>query len=294
MAQAGQRALGAVGALWRYPVKSMPGEEMQAVELTRRGVLGDRLYALVDLFSGKVASAKHPRKWSRLLECRAVYMEPFIAQPRSGQPLPPVEITLPDGLTVTSNQSSIHQALTEALGYDVALMSSAPGLSSYEKYWLEVEGMPYQNVVTEEPLLSGPAGETFFDGASVHLLTSAALRQLQAHYPAGRFDARRFRPNIVIDLAPDAEEAIEATWIDRVLAIGDEVRLSVVAPTVRCVMTTLPQGDLPGDPEILRAVGRHARFPFGPYGALPCVGVYAEVVSTGTIRCGDPIRLIEP
>ena len=290
MAQAGQQTLGSVSALWRYPVKSMPGEAMQAVEMTRRGVLGDRLYALVDLFSGKVASAKHPRKWSRLLECRAAYAEP----PRSGQPLPPVEITLPDGLTVTSNQSSIHQALTEALGYDVALMSSAPGLASYEKYWQEIEGMPYQNVVTEEPLLAGPAGETFFDGASVHLLTTTALRRLQAHYPAGRFDARRFRPNIVIDLTPDAQEAIEATWIDRTLAIGDEVRLSVIAPTVRCVMTTLPQGDLPNDPEILRAVGRHARFPFGSYGALPCVGVYAEVVSTGMIRCGDPIRLVEP
>lgn len=288
MAQAGQQIVGSVGSLWRYPVKSMPGEEMQVVEMTRRGVLGDRAYALVDLFSGKVASAKHPRKWSRLLECQATYLEP----PRSGHPLPPVEITLPDGLIVTSDQSSIHQALTEALGYDVALMSSAPGLSSYEKYWLEVEGMPYQDVVTEEPLLAGPAGETFFDGASVHLLTTSALRQLQAHYPAGRFDARRFRPNIVIDLADDVQETIEAAWVDRTLAIGEEVRLSVIAPCVRCVMTTLPQGDLPGDPEILRVVGRHARFPFGSYGALPCVGVYAEVVSTGMIRRGDSISFV--
>jgi uncharacterized protein YcbX len=289
MAQAGQQVQGSVSALWRYPVKSMPGEAMPEVQITRRGVLGDRLYALVDMFSGKVASAKHPRKWSRLLECQAAYVEP----PQRGQPPPPVEITLPDGLIVTSDQSSIHQALSEALGRDVLLLGSAPGLSSYEKYWQEIEGMPYQNVVTEEPLLTGPAGETFFDGASVHLLTTSALRQLQARYPAGRFDARRFRPNIVIDLAPDAQEAIESAWIERTLAIGDEVRLSVVAPTVRCVMTTLPQGDLPGDPEILRTVGRHARFPFGRYGALPCMGVYAEVVTPGVIRCGDPIRLVE-
>ena len=288
MAQAGQQARGSVASLWRYPVKSMPGEAMQAVEITRRGVLGDRLYALVDMFSGKVASAKHPRKWSRLLECHAAYTEP----PQRGQPPPAVEITLPDGQSVTSYQSSIHQALSQALGHDVLLLSSAPGLASYEKYWLEVEGMPYQDVVTEEPLLEGPAGQTFFDGASIHLLTTSALGQLQARYPAGRFDARRFRPNIVIDLAPDAQEAIEAAWIERTLAIGDEVRLSVIAPTVRCVMTTLPQGDLPNDPEILRTVGRHARFPFGSYGALPCVGVYAEVVTPGVIRCGDPIRLV--
>ena len=290
MAQAGQQIQGTVGALWRYPVKSVPGEELQAIAITRSGVLGDRLYALVDMFSGKVASAKHPRKWSRLLECRATYVQP----PQRGQPPPPVEITLPDGLSVTSDQSSIHQALTEALGYDVALLTSAPGLASYEKYWLEVEGMPYQNVVTEEPLLEGPVGQTFFDAAPIHLLTTSALRQLHATYPAGRFDARRFRPNIVIDLAPDAQEAVEATWIERTLAIGDEARLLVVAPTVRCVMTTLPQGDLPGDPEILRAVGRHARFPFGRYGALPCVGAYAEVITPGVVRCGDPISFVEP
>lgn len=138
MAQAGQQVPGSVSALWRYPVKSMPGEAMQAIEMTRRGVLGDRLYALVDMFSGKVASAKHPRKWSRLLECRATYTEP----PQRGQPPPAVEIILPDGQSVTSDQSSIHQALSQALGQDVLLLSSAPGLASYEKYWLEVEACP--------------------------------------------------------------------------------------------------------------------------------------------------------
>ncbi len=289
MTETGERVLGTVAALWRYPVKSMPGEQVQSGAITERGLLGDRAYAVVDLLSGKVASAKHPRKWARLLECQAAYLE----APALGAKLPPVQITLPDGLLVTSEQSSIHQLLSEALGRDVVLLSDTMGPASYEKEWLEVEGMPYQDVVTEEPLVEAPGGSTFFDAASLHLLATSALSRLQAHYPAGQFDARRFRPNIVLDLAPDVQEGIETTWVDRTLAIGDEVRLSVLAPCVRCVMTTLPQGDLPHDPGILRAVAQHSRAPFGPYGALPSVGIYADVLSTGVIQCGDPIRFVE-
>ncbi len=280
--------LGTVASLWRYPVKSMPGEELQAAEVTGRGILGDRCYALVDLLTGKVASAKHPRKWSRLRECRATYQEP----PRRDQPPPPVEITLPDGLIVGSEQQGAHQALSEALGREVLLLPVGLEHASYEKYWADIEGMPYREVITEMPLVEGPGGSTFFDGAPLHLLATATLRRLQAHYPAGRFDVRRFRPNIVIELAPDAEEAIETAWIDRRLAIGADVHLFIPAPCVRCVMTTLPQDELPHDPDILRTIARHSRASLGGYGALPSVGVYAEVVSAGTIQRGDPVRLV--
>jgi uncharacterized protein YcbX len=62
---------GSVVALWRYPVKSMLGEELNASAVTQRGMLGDRAYALVDRADGKVASAKNPRKWPQLFDCRA-------------------------------------------------------------------------------------------------------------------------------------------------------------------------------------------------------------------------------
>lgn len=58
-------------SLWRYPVKSMMGEELNAAGLTERGLLRDRAYALVDPSNGKVVSAKNPRKWGRLLDSRA-------------------------------------------------------------------------------------------------------------------------------------------------------------------------------------------------------------------------------
>ena len=96
--QEGQAQAGSVVALWRYPVKSMMGEELNAAEVTERGLLGDRAYALVDRADGKVASAKNPRKWPRLFDFRAA----FVDAPRGGGMLPPVRITLPDGTVVTS------------------------------------------------------------------------------------------------------------------------------------------------------------------------------------------------
>ena len=68
--------LGSVVSLWRYPVKSMMGEELNATEITERGLLGDRAYALIDNSDGKVATAKNPQKWPRLFDFRATFIEP--------------------------------------------------------------------------------------------------------------------------------------------------------------------------------------------------------------------------
>ena len=82
---------GAVVSLWRYPVKSMMGEELNASDLTDRGLLGDRSLALIDTETGKVVSAKNPKKWPTMFDFRAVFTTP----PVVGSPLPPVRVTLP-------------------------------------------------------------------------------------------------------------------------------------------------------------------------------------------------------
>src|SRR5256714_4165592 len=102
---------GSVVALWRYPVKSMLGEELNASTVTTRGLLGDRAYALVDRTDGKVASAKNPRKWPQLFDFRAA----FVDTPRPGATVPPIRITLPDGTSVTSTQADLNQILSQAL-----------------------------------------------------------------------------------------------------------------------------------------------------------------------------------
>jgi uncharacterized protein len=270
-AQATSQA-GSVAALWRYPVKSMMGEELNGTMVTERGILGDRAYALIDRATGKVASAKNPQRWPGLFRFRAAYAEPLDAAARTAS----VYITMPDGATIASGQEGVDQILSGALGREVVLKSQVPENPTLEEYWPEVEQLARQDEVTDEAM--PPA--TFFDCATVHLLTTATLDRLRDLYPAGRFEARRFRPNIVI--AADADGFVENSWIGRTVAIGSEVRLLVTGDTGRCVMTTLAQGDLPRDLGILRTAAQHNQ---------AHVGIYASVVQGGTIRSGDEIRV---
>ena len=268
--------VGSVISLWRYPVKSMMGEELNAADLTQQGLRGDRAYALLDSSDGKVASAKNPRKWPQLFEFHAALAH----DPRTDEKVPPVRITLPDGATVSNEQPDVHQILSKALKREVKLQSLSPdrGTATAEEYWPDIEGLQFRETVTDFGLPEG----TFFDCAFVHVLTTATLDHLRALYPQGRFEVRRFRPNIVVETAGGAKDFVENSWVGRTLCIGDAVRLSVTAPCARCVMTTLPQGDLPKDADILRTAAQHNQ---------ANVGVYAAVLQGGTIRRGDSVRL---
>src|SRR5947207_4348125 len=106
-----QTELGAVVSLWRYPVKSMMGAELNAAEVTTRGLRGDRAYALVDGKDGKVATAKDPRKWPQLFDFRAT----FIDHARSWAQAAPIRIAMPDGTMVTREQEDRSQTPSRAL-----------------------------------------------------------------------------------------------------------------------------------------------------------------------------------
>jgi MOSC domain-containing protein len=274
MSNAAQIGLGSVVALWRYPVKSMMGEELNATEVTDRGLLGDRAYAVVDTSDGKAATAKNPRKWPRLFDFRATFVEPA----RPAAKLPPVRIALPDGTTVTSDQDDLNQILSKVLHRGVTFRTARREAVNAEEYWPDMEGLDHRDTVTDFTLPEG----TFFDVAMVHLLTTATLDRLRELYPQGRFEVRRFRPNIMLQLASGEKGFAENAWVGHTLAIGTAVRLNITGPCGRCVMTTLAQGDLPMDPGILRTAAQHNQVN---------VGVYAAVVRGGTIRRGDPVRL---
>jgi uncharacterized protein len=271
----------AVAALWRYPVKSMQGEELNATEVTAAGLLGDRRFAVVDRASGKAAGAKNPRKWPGFLQFRASYVSP----PKRADSLPAVRVTLPDGSSVTSEEAGLPKLLSEALGREVTFsgaVGAAAGAGagggsgacvSAEEYLIDADD------VTDFEM---PAG-TFFDCAPVHLVTTATLDQLRSHYPAGRFEPRRFRPNIIVATEPDATGFVENDWVGHEVAIGDAVRLRVFMATGRCVMTTLPQSDLPKDSGILRTAAQHNN---------AAIGVYAEVLAGGRVRRGDLVTVL--
>ncbi len=276
---------GIVATAWRYPVKSMMGEELNAAVLTETGLLGDRAYALVDDETGKVVSAKNPQKWPDFFACRAAYVAP----PEPGA-VPPVWITLPDGQVVRSDDARVSAEVSRALSRAVTLRRVAPEKPALEQYWPEQEGQA--DAVTAEAIAGDAPAGSFFDYAAVHVLTTATLDALRALYPDGRFEARRFRPNIVIDTG-DATGFVENAWVGETLAIGGTLRLRVTDPCPRCVMTTLAQGDLPKDPGIFKqAIAKNSIFvPFAGK-ALPCVGVYAKVIAGGTLRRGDAVRIV--
>ncbi len=156
---------------------------------------------------------------------------------------------LPDGVPLTAGRDDLDDALSQRLGRAVRLERRA---------------------------------EPYFDCARVHLLTTATLARLGMENPGSRFDPRRFRPNVLIDTPQAGAAFAEDTWVGRTVTLGDEVALRVTGPCPRCVMITLPQGDLDPDPDILRTATRLNE---------ANVGVYAEVVRPGTLRLGDGVRL---
>jgi len=97
----------------------------------------------------------------------------------------------------------------------------------------------------------------------------------------------------VVALQGEPQEFVENGWVGRTLRLGSEVRLRVTRPCGRCVMTTLPQSDLPHDPGILRTIAQHNMQDLGEFGTLPCAGVYADVLKPGTIRCGDAVHCLD-
>ncbi len=281
--------VGRISSVWRYPVKSMIGEELPRAHVSNHGLSGDRSYAIVDITDGKTATAKNPRTWPTLFTFKSSYTQTV----ESDDKIPSVQITLPNGRSVTSEQPDLDRTLSKALDREVRLVvlengqvkgvqTSVPASwnGQSDEYWPDIEGRDHRDTTTAFTLPRG----TFFDAATIHLLTTATLEKLQEHYESGDFAVQRFRPNIVVESLEESQGFVENSWIDHTVTIGKDVRLMITGACARCVMTTLPQGGLPKDPGILRTALKQNQ---------GNVGVYAKVLQGGTICPGDQI-LVEP
>ncbi len=276
--------VGTVRALWRYPVKSMLGEALDEAMVDRRGVRGDRAFALRDLATERIASAK---KFPRLLTLRAVY---------DGAPAPegaaPVRITLPGGRTISAGDSGASRAISEVLEHGFQLEGTPRPAG-------ERAGIDPRTVFGDVPfeqLFPGltadcapdffrlPLG-TFFDSAALHLVASGTLRRMGGLMGANSgVDCRRFRPNILVDTGDGAEGFVEDGWLGGALEIGAGLRITGMHPALRCVMTTHPQQGLAHNLAVLRAAAQHHQ---------ANVGVFAAVEGEGRVRIGDPVFLVK-
>jgi uncharacterized protein YcbX len=283
--------IGRVKELWRYPVKSMGGERLEAALVTMRGIPGDRGWALRDEMSGEVRGAK---KMPALLKCNACYVE----EP-SGSAIPAARVRLPDGTTMLTTDPAANDALSNLLGRQVTIWPQQPAESRdfYRRYPdnpdFKIELREIMGRLPDEPLpdfsglppeifeFTSPLG-TFFDAFPLHLVTTASLAKLGSHNPAADLDVRRFRPNVVIESQEILSGFAEGDWGGRELVIGD-TRIAVTIPTMRCVMTTLEQEGLRKDPSVLRTIVREA---------AQNLGIYADVAQGGKIAIDDPVALI--
>ncbi|MFI1767785.1 MOSC domain-containing protein [Streptomyces sp. NPDC020800] len=276
--------MGTVTEIRRYPVKSMLGEALPSVMVTHAGVSGDRTHAVLDR-SGAIGSAKHPRKWDKLLSCRSRVAD-------GG-----VEVELPGRAPLTAGDPELDAGLSELLGRPVTVSASAPADSALERAVPEYEGgLP--DLVRATASVDGTGEKitvgrvspgTFFDFGRVHLVTTSSLARLRAVCPSGDFDARRFRPNLVVDTGEEPAFA-EDGWQGRRLRVGKAL-FRVLVPTPRCVVPTLSHDELKADPDIMRVIAREHRVPVFDLGRLACFGVYLDVLEPGPVRLGDSITV---
>lgn len=231
-------SVGHVSQLWRYPIKSLVGEQLDAAEVDARGMTGDRLWSVRDS-DGKFGSGKTTRRFRRmdgLLTLSATYDGDV-----------PV-ITFPDARRMRGDDGTVDKALTAQVGRPVSLER-------------------------EEDV-------SHFDEGPIHLITTASLLHL-AHARGAAVDPRRLRPNVLLDTGQHVG-FLEDEWIGRLLAIGEQVVLSIRTSMTRCVMVELPQVELGEDSGLLQTIGDLNDLR---------LGVVADVVRTGAISDGDAAYL---
>jgi uncharacterized protein YcbX len=268
-----------VDSIWRYPLKSAQGASVPRVFLSADGPAGDRAWAAVSA-DGTIVSAKHPRRWGRMLYVMAVLMT-------AGQG-GAVMIRVPGGEPLRAGTAAADEALSSWLGEPVRLTTEIPPDARLHRLYPTEPGLIPEWVASaaagaeEITAISGATpGGRFVDFGAVHLVTTGALAELERDGVTA--DVRRLRPNLV--LALDREPAPG----DRI-RIGPDVTLRVLVPTPRCALPGAAQPGLASAPELLRAIGRR-RVQIPGLGRAACLGSYAQVLSPGTVTVGDPARI---
>lgn len=306
--------VGRVREIWRYPVKSMSGEKIESCNVESLGIPGDRGWALRDETAGEIRGAKYLPK---LMQCSSRYRE----QPTAGK-ISHIDITLPDGTRTATDDADVNSRLSEFLGREVSLCPLHPAgdkahyrraqagasvmarLSRFRPLrphlgsLMRLTGLdaPTREMFSREPNeplpdfsiipselfeFTSPPG-TYFDLAPLHLLTTSSLAAMKLLNPAAAWDARRFRPNFLIETESNIEGLVEAGWGSRTLRLG-ALLLKCEMPTVRCGMTTHAQAGLPKDPTVLRTIVRDAG---------QNLGIYASAPNSGSVAVGDEVELL--
>jgi hypothetical protein len=284
--------VGTIKEIWRYPIKGMAGESVESCSLGETGLNGDRIWALRDEARQEIQSCKFRPE---LLLCSARCRNKDPSGP-GGQ----VDVLFPDGAVIGSDNNEIHGKLSRLTGHASTLepLRPASDLDFYRRHkrddhtWLEElkttfdrepgEPLPDLDQLPQSAIDFVSVLGTFFLVTPFHMLTTATLAHLKSLHPHSDWDARRFRPNVVIDTGPGAEGFLEQAWIGKQLALGDAT-VDCTDTTPRCGAVTRAQRDFAADKAILRTIVKDAD---------QNVGVYGAVVNSGGLRIGDDVYVI--
>lgn len=293
--------IGTVKELWRYPVKSLGGEPLQTANVVERSVHGDRNWAVYDPVAPQIRNAK---QWAKLLELRAEYhREP--GPDDYGDNVAPVRLYAPDGSYCDSSDlAACEKWLTDFLDKPAQLKPRAPasdrGFYALPKARTEEEIRSEIGLEADDPLPDFSAVDAdvmsvlayhvtppgyLYDAFPVHVLTTNSLAFLGEESGLDT-DVRRFRPNILVDMAEPAAEPTEQRWLGGRVQIG-ETELYVDSPTSRCSMPrdAQPHFGIAEERRMPAALIRHVRMDFG---------INTKVVRPGTVNIGDPVRVLQP
>lgn len=261
------RIVGSVESLWRYPVKSMQGEELEAIFAGFPGVYGDRLFA----FRSSANRSGFPyftlREQSQMLRYRPRFRQPEKA-------------VAPPNLAAAQ---SIASGATPVYGDPVDLMvdvetpaGKTMAIDDPALVELLLEGIDEKHRLT---LLRSDRALT--DCRPLSLLAVQTAGKL-AHESGVPIDKRRFRANIYLDLT-NSEGFTEDTFVGQSLRIGSKVTLAVLQRDSRCMITTLDPDTGEKAPAVLKTVAQ-------AHGGM--AGIYAAVMVEGMVEKGDPVALV--
>ncbi len=285
--------IGTIKNIYRYPVKTMGGEEVNQCFVDETGVLGDRVWTMYDQNGGGICGGK---RYPALMQFDARFTATPTPEHRAAQ----AEITMPDGTVLATDDPSASKQISDVLGVEMALMPVMPAdqLDHYRRdpsVEFSEEGLRAMFARTpDEPLpdlttfpaevleFESPPG-TYFDAFPLMMMTQSGMDGVQARSSESQVDVRRFRPNFLIETVDGKPGHAEADWAGKTLQIGELV-LQADMTCPRCVMTTHGFKDLPKDPKIMRAVVQETG------GDL---GIYARVVQPGIVNVGDDIVLVD-
>lgn len=258
--------VGSVDSLWRYPVKSMRGEELSEAVVGFAGVYGDRLFAFTSAAQPKGFPWFTGREQQEMLRYRPRFRHPEKA-------------LAPPNLAEAEDIGGVTPLVADPADLAVDVETPSGELLAVDhpdlRRELERQSRGGQNLT----LLRSERALT--DCRPLSLFSLQTAQQLSDELGA-TLDTRRFRANIYMDLGPVAGFT-EDTFCDRRLRIGSKVIVHILERDPRCAMISIDPDTAERDPAILKQVSQahDGR-----------AGVYAAVLVEGTIRPGDEIQLL--